>query len=146
MKFAHLQIEDKSRNKSTLIGYLKNGSIYYSFYGSWGCNGISFSLRDLGCTLPIHNPENLSMSEFKNKLIQLVDSKSFYNVINDIPTEVSFKDPSKENIEVYAMYKNGHTEHIATFNSDKVYAEVSKKLEEVVKEMGFECLTETTNS
>ncbi len=97
MKLAHLQLHSSLENKRTLIAKLKEGSIHYSLFTGWGNYGTGCSLTDLqvgynhGSELPLDNERELSVDEWRDYVVGIINTDSTYEVINIIPNEITFK-------------------------------------------------------
>lgn len=89
-KLCHLHLEDGFGNKHTLICYLKNGSISYSFYSGTGSSGIGFALSNLQCTLPIETKGKETREQFVKRLIEIINTKAVERVIHRVKETVTF--------------------------------------------------------
>lgn len=91
MKLCHLHLVDPYGNPKTLICNLKEGSIRYTFYGSHGSSGTPFALSNLQCTLPVDKiSEDETKEQFVQRIIDTINHKSVYRVVNEVSTEVTF--------------------------------------------------------
>lgn len=95
-KIFHLHLQDSMRNKRSLVCYLKNGSISYSFYGGWSSSGISYALSNMqvgyrnGNTLPVENLPGETKEQFTNRVIDIINNDSVESVVKEVNTEVKF--------------------------------------------------------
>lgn len=103
-KLLHLHLQDGYGNKKTLICRLKDGSIRYTLYGSWGSSGVPFSLSNIqfydrvngsihwkpGRSLPVENLEGETLNEFKSRVINMINNSTL-KVVKEVSTEVTFK-------------------------------------------------------
>lgn len=91
MKLCHLHLVDSLGNKKTLICRLVNGSISYTFYGSHSSSGLPFSISNLQCTLPVDKiSEKETKEQFVKRVIDIINNKSVYRVVNQVSTEITF--------------------------------------------------------
>lgn len=95
-KIFHLHLQDSRGNKRSLVCYLKNGSISYSFYSGWSSSGISFALSNMqvgyrhGNTLPVENLSGETKEQFTNRVIDIINNDSVERVVKEVNTEVKF--------------------------------------------------------
>ena len=91
MKLCHLHLVDPYGNPRTLICNLTEGSIRYTFYGSHTSSGTPFALSNLQCTLPVDKISDKETKEqFVQRIIDTINHKSVYRVVNKVSTEVTF--------------------------------------------------------
>ena len=97
MKLAHLQILSSLKNKRTLLAILKDGSIHYTLFTGWANYGTGCSLDDLqvgidhNSQLPLDNSMELTVQEWKDHLVDIINNDSVYSVDRVIPNKVTFK-------------------------------------------------------
>lgn len=91
MKLSHLHLEDSLGNKKTLICKLVEGSIIYRLYGSHTSSGTAFAVSNLHCNLPVDKRNEYETKEqFQQRVIDEVNNKSVYHVVNQVSTEITF--------------------------------------------------------
>lgn len=97
MKLAHLQLLDSMGNPRTLLANLRDGSIQYSLFTGWGNYGAGCSLSDLqvgykyDSRLPLDNDRDLSIEEWCDYLVSIINTDSVYRVDNIVPNVVKFR-------------------------------------------------------
>ena len=95
-KIFHLHLQDSMGNKKSLVCYLKNGSISYSFYTGWSSSGIPLALSNMQIgyryrnTLPVENLPGETKKQFTNRVIDMINSDSVVSVVKEVNTEVKF--------------------------------------------------------
>ena len=95
-KIFHLHLQDSMGNKKSLVCYLKNGSISYSFYTGWSSSGIPLALSNMqigyryGNTLPVENLPGETKEQFTNRVINMINNDSVESVFKEVNTEVKF--------------------------------------------------------
>ena len=103
-KLLHLHLEDGFGNPSTLTCWHTNSGLSYSMYQGHGSSGMGYSLSNIqfykydrdgninwqrNASLPIENLPNETLSQFKERVIDMLD-KSTYDIVNIVNTNVSF--------------------------------------------------------
>mgnify|MGYP000624278980 CR=1 FL=1 len=79
------------REHRILICKLIEGSITYRFYGSHTSSGTAFALSNLQCNLPVDKRNEYETKEqFQQRVIDEVNNKSVYRVVNQVSTEITF--------------------------------------------------------
>jgi hypothetical protein len=97
MKLAHLQLLDSLGNKRTLVANLKDGSIHYSLFTGWGNYGTGCSLGDLQVgykhdnVLPLDNEDDLTLDEWRDRLVAIINVDSVYRVDYVVPNTITFR-------------------------------------------------------
>lgn len=102
-KLLHFHLEDGNRNKKTLIGQLKDGSIIYTFYGGHGSSGVGFSLSNIQyydlvngrinwkrhANLPVDTLEDETKEQFKERVKAMLNNSTIGS-IKEVKTNVTF--------------------------------------------------------
>ena len=102
-KILHVHLEDNYGNPSTLTCWHTNSGLSYSMYQGHGSSGMGLALSNIQfytykdgqikwqrhASLPIENLPNETLSQFKERVIDMLD-KSTENVVKIVNTNVSF--------------------------------------------------------
>lgn len=92
-KLCHLHLENSQGGKSTLVCYLRNGSIVYNLYIGWTSAGMAESLTNMQCKRPLPvEKENTDETtfEFINRIIATVHT-GVRRVVHQVDCNVTFK-------------------------------------------------------